>query len=257
MYELFCVFLSYAEFFLWGDNMIFDFQEISLEDYPGYIATICFTQGCQLRCPYCHNPKLVLNTSVRHDVYQRFLTHLQKRKGVVEGVVFTGGEPLCHDEIITMIRDVKELGLKVKLDTNGGFPKRLELLLNEGLIDYVALDFKGNREIIDQVVGLKSTKNYQRNWEETLGLLDGSLVEYELRTTVIKGIHTVRILKEMSEFLQRLINKSQPRWYLQRFRNTGDLLKDYTKQLINLESYHIEELDRLIRIDGLYPVQIR
>lgn len=236
---------------------IYDYQELTLEDFPGHLSAICFIHGCQLRCPYCHNPNLVLGGGLVKRNFSDFINYLKLRKNMLDGVVFTGGEPLIHDRIIDFISEVKGMGFKVKLDTNGGFPKKLDKLLEKGLLDYVALDYKGDIEIIKQVTGLNHSASYEKNWTETLSLLDQSQVDFEIRTTLIKGIHVEENLITMSNTLKENLKNSHPSWFLQSFYDSGHLLKDDLSIDIKLESYTKNEINELAGIKNLYPAKIR
>ena len=127
------------------DNMnIQGFQKTTLLDYPGHVAATVFFGGCNFRCPFCHNGDLVLNPGTAPALTsQEILTFLQKRQGILEGVCVTGGEPTLQPGLPGFLREIKNLGLKVKLDTNGYRPEVLEALLEQGLLDYVAMDIKG------------------------------------------------------------------------------------------------------------------
>ena len=122
-------------------------EKFSSRDFPGHISSTVFTGGCPFRCPYCHNAQLVLEPDTLPSLApEYFLSYLDSRKGWLEGICFTGGEPLLHEDIEELIRVVRERGLLVKLDTNGSFPDRLEALLGLGLLDWVALDVKAPLE---------------------------------------------------------------------------------------------------------------
>ncbi|MDD3625922.1 MAG: anaerobic ribonucleoside-triphosphate reductase activating protein, partial [bacterium] len=125
----------------------------SLSDFPGKICSIIFTQGCNFKCPFCHNPELIPakgTTTVNED---EFFAFLQKRKGKLDGVSITGGEPLIHDDIVEFIKKIKDLGFLVKIDTNGSYPQQLEKILNSGLVDFAAMDVKTSPEKYSQVTG--------------------------------------------------------------------------------------------------------
>ena len=135
-------------------------QKLSLLDYPGVVACTLFTPGCNFRCPWCHNAGLVLPERLPKDAPapEDVLDFLKKRKGVLDGVCITGGEPLLHPEIPDFIRRVKDLGYRVKLDTNGSFPKRLRQLAEEKLVDYVAMDIKNGPAYYAETAGVKKKK---------------------------------------------------------------------------------------------------
>ena len=132
------------------------FQKMTMLDYPGKVACTVFTGGCNFRCPFCHNALLV--TEVDECVLwdeNEIIEYLYKRKGIIDGVCITGGEPLMQKDIAGFLRKVKETGLPVKLDTNGSYPEKLRELVKEGLIDYVAMDIKNSKEKYPATVGLE------------------------------------------------------------------------------------------------------
>ena len=193
-------------------------QKLTLLDYPGKVACTVFTGGCNFRCPFCHNAPLVLPEQMAHDSSaEEVLRFLKKRVGVLDGVAVTGGEPLLHPEIDGFLREIKALGFLIKLDTNGSFPERLIALVEEGLADRVAVDIKNSPALYAKTVGLahfdlsgvEKTKEY---------LLSGP-VEYEFRTTVVKGLHTRESLVEAAEWI-----RGAKEYYLQQFKDSGALI---------------------------------
>jgi len=162
------------------------FQRFSLIDYPGKISAIIFTQGCNFRCPYCHNPELVdpklFTSALDEDLIFSFL---RKRVGKLDGVVITGGEPLLQHDLIEFIKKVKEMGYLVKLDTNGSYPEKLERLLD--LIDYIAMDIKAPLEKYHDVV--RADVCTEKIMESITMILNGN-IDYEFRTTVVKDLLT-------------------------------------------------------------------
>ena len=130
-------------------------QKMTLLDYPEKVACTIFTARCNFRCPFCHNASLVTHVDAAAAISEEeVFSFLAKRQGILDGVCITGGEPLLQPDIEEFIRKVKELGYQVKLDTNGSFPDRLEHLIDEGLVDYVAMDLKNCRERYGETVGL-------------------------------------------------------------------------------------------------------
>lgn len=227
---------------------ISSFQKISLQDYPGKVSTICFVSGCQLRCPYCHNPNLVLPEmyiesmeNMAHD----FISYIIKRKTLIEGVVLSGGEPLLQNDVIDFICQIKELGLSIKLDTNGMLPDRLKSLIDAKLLDYIALDYKGPANNLNKSVGLElhnTDKILYNNWAKSLKLIHNSSLDYELRTTVVKQIHSKNCLSVMGKELNMLVPSLVPRWFLQTFENKTNILNEYTDNKISLSAYSKEEM---------------
>ncbi len=160
-------------------------QRFSLIDYPGELAAIVFTIGCNFRCPYCHNPELVNGTAER-IVESDVLDFLNRRKGKLTAVSITGGEPTIHGkELLSFIKTVKDLGYKMKIDTNGTNPELLETLIKEKLIDYVAMDIKAPLDRYGEVVRTNVDTSLI---EKSIDLILDGKVPYEFRTTVLKGM---------------------------------------------------------------------
>ena len=126
-------------------------QKLTLLDFPGQVACTVFLQGCNFRCPFCHNPSLVLGTEA--ITRESILSFLKQRQGLLDGVAITGGEPLLSAGLEDLLREIRSLGYKIKLDTNGSFPRRLEQLISDGLVDYVAMDIKNAPEKYDHTAG--------------------------------------------------------------------------------------------------------
>lgn len=194
-------------------------QKLTLLDYPGHVACTVFTGGCNFRCPFCHNAPLVLPERIQGDPdgVETVLAFLKKRQGVLDGVAITGGEPLLHADMAELLREIKGLGYAVKLDTNGSFPERLRALVEEKLVDRVAVDIKNSPALYARTIGVpgfdlgpvEETKNY---------LLAGP-VEYEFRTTVVRGLHTRESLIEAAQWIA-----GAREYYLQQFKDSGDVI---------------------------------
>ena len=195
-------------------------QKVSLLDYPGNICATVFTKGCNFRCPFCHNASLVLPERNADIIYEdEFFEFLNKRKGLIDGVCVTGGEPLLHEEIVGFLEKIKELGFKVKLDTNGSFPERLKRIVEKGLVDYVAVDIKNSLEKYPQTVGLN---NFDVSAiAETVSFLLSGKVEYEFRTTVVKEFHTPDDFVDIGTLIS-----CADRCFLQSFKDSGDLIDE-------------------------------
>lgn len=174
---------------------------LTLLDYPGEVAATLFTYGCNLRCPYCHNANLV-EGGIPEDFLLReeILAFLEKRKRILSGVCITGGEPLIHPDLRQLIIDIRCRGYRVKLDTNGGFPERLTPLLEEGIIDYVAVDVKIAPERYRELGGGAEDGERLREVIEILGRYQGSL-RVEFRTTVVPGLFDEEDLRRIVELL--------------------------------------------------------
>ena len=161
-------------------------EKFSSRDFPGHISSTIFLGGCTFRCPYCHNSQLVLSPETIPSLAPDFfLSYLDGRKGWLEAVCFTGGEPLLHEDLEELIRVVRERGLLVKIDTNGSFPDRLEALLALGLVDWVAMDVKAPLERYREVT--RSNVDLERV-VRSADLLRGSGVKHTFRTTVVPGL---------------------------------------------------------------------
>ena len=198
--------------------LISGLQKLTLLDYPGKVACTVFTPGCNLRCPFCHNAPLVLPELVGQDTdEEQVLSFLRKRQGVLDGVAITGGEPLITDETENFIEKIKSMGYAVKLDTNGAFPERLRRLTGKGLVDYVAMDIKNSPHKYAQTIGLDSAP--LGKIEESIHILMSGSVDYEFRTTLVKGFHTEDDIKTIGKWLS-----GADKWYLQAFKDSGDLI---------------------------------
>ncbi len=194
------------------------FQKLTLLDFPGKVACILFTKGCNMRCPFCHNNTLVTTpTKAEHITEAQVLEYLQKRKGVLEGVVVTGGEPLLHNSLGTFLQKVKDLGYAVKLDTNGSLPDKLIGLVKKGLVDYVAMDIKNSFEKYEQTCGTSEVEI--SDIKRSIDFLLQGTVDYEFRTTVVDGEHTTDDIKSICEAI-----KGAKKYFLQNFVDSGDTI---------------------------------
>ena len=193
-------------------------QKLTLLDFPGHVACTIFTSGCNYRCPFCHNASLALSREVGADYSEdEILSFLSKRVGMLDGVAITGGEPLIWPDITDLLKKIKDLGFKIKLDTNGTFPERLREIIDRGLVDYVAIDIKNSPERYAETVG-KDDSLLDKVRESVNILMDGE-VDYEFRTTVVDELHTADDIRKIGEFI-----KGAKRWYLQNFVDSGDII---------------------------------
>lgn len=192
-------------------------QKLTLLDYPGKLACTIFTDGCNFRCPFCHNAPLVLPDREKQRMDEsEVLELLKKRRGILEGVAVTGGEPTLQADLEDFLVKVKELGYKIKLDTNGTRPEVIKRLIERGLLDRVAMDIKDAPERYPAAVGAKVDIAAIERSKELL--LEGK-VEYEFRTTVVKGIHTKESLLSAARWIS-----GAKEYYLQQFKDSGDLI---------------------------------
>lgn len=194
-------------------------QKTTLLDFPGNVACTVFTSGCNFRCPFCHNSPLLspLPDEECFDT-EEFFAYLEKRKGILDGVAITGGEPLLQNDIAQFIRRIKSLGLKVKLDTNGSFPDRLEELISEKLIDYIAMDVKSPLSSYKKVAG---TDRYLNEIVKSIALIKGSGTEYEFRTTVVKELHAPEDMEEIGKLIE-----GAEKYFIQVYKDTENVLED-------------------------------
>jgi len=198
--------------------LISGLQKLTLLDYPGKVACTVFTGGCNFRCPFCHNSALVLPEQLSQGTgADEVLRFLKKRVGVLDGVAVTGGEPLLHPDIGDFLKEVKALGFLVKLDTNGSFPDRLIALVEAGLTDRVAMDIKNAPALYAKTVGLERFDLGGVTRAKDF-LLSGA-VDYEFRTTVVKGLHTKESLREAAEWI-----RGAKEYYLQQYKDSGAIL---------------------------------
>lgn len=188
-------------------------NKTTLLDYPGCVAATLFVGGCNFRCPFCHNGDLVLHSGdISGYEEEEVLSFLKKRKNVLEGVCVTGGEPTLYEELTSFIAKIKTLGYKVKLDTNGSNPKMLQKLMNEKLVDYVAMDIKAPVAGYDKVCGVNVDIE---KIKQSVDLLKSGETMYEFRTTIVKELHTEADILEIGKWLSGAEN-----YYLQSYQET-------------------------------------
>ncbi len=223
-------------------------QRLTLLDYPGKTACTVFTEGCNLRCPFCHNAELVLpermnDTSLSVDELMAFL---RKRAGLLDGVCVSGGEPLLYyRDLRDLIPAIRELGYAVKLDTNGTNPYALAELLHGRLIDYVAMDIKNALPYYGETVGIPKFDTAPI-WE-SIKILMNDAVDYEFRTTVVREFHTVERIRELARSIT-----GAKRYFLQFFRDSGELIKD------GLNAVNKEEMEQMrIAANEFCPTELR
>ena len=199
-------------------------QRLTLLDYPEHTACTVFLAGCNFRCHYCHNPELVLPECIREQAEQfldekAVLAFLEERRGLLEGVCITGGEPTLQPGLREFMRQIKAMGFKTKLDTNGSSPKLLEKILKEGLVDYVAMDVKAAPENYHEFVGIGADDPALRDEQQRLSiersrdLIMTAGIDYEFRTTLVGGHHDEAEFGAILEFV-----RDAERYYLQNFQ---------------------------------------
>jgi pyruvate formate lyase activating enzyme len=198
---------------------IHGFNKTTLLDYPRHLAATIFLGGCNMRCPFCHNASLVMKASSQPTIpEQEVLSYLAKRKGILEGVCITGGEPTLQPDLKQFIIRLKELGLKVKLDTNGSNPCLMKDLVSDGLIDYVAMDIKNSQEKYALTAG---TNHFLLDpILESVDFLLSSPLDYEFRTTIVKELHNREDMLSIGKWLS-----GAKAYFLQSYQDSGDILQ--------------------------------
>ncbi len=213
-------------------------QKTTLIDYPNEVACTLFVDKCNFRCPYCQNPSLVLEEAEESISEREVLEFLRKRKNVLDAVCITGGEPTLHSGLKHFIQRVKELGYKVKLDTNGTNPGMLRELIEEKLADYIAMDIKAPIEKYDKAANVIVDKEAV---QKSVELLKSSGIDYEFRTTVVPGILEKKDFEKMGKWL-----KGAKAFYLQQFEKDAPLLDPRFQKVRSYSSEELEEMKKIM-----------
>jgi len=234
-------------------------QKTTLIDYPGLVASTVFTHGCNLRCPYCHNPELVTGHPPAEFISREsFFTFLEKRQKVLDGVCITGGEPLLYDDLPEFIEQIHRRGLKVKLDTNGLMPDKLKL----AKVDYIAMDLKTvpskYGRLTGRISGVSSTENITADTKssisgkilESLDYLGHSKIAHEVRTTWVPGINNLEDIPEMARLLEGV-----QRYYITPFR-PGVTLDPLFSIKVPVTHMNLKEVQQIFKKNGI-PAFIR
>lgn len=212
------------------------FNKTTLLDYPAHLAATVFLGGCNFKCPFCHNMELVLSPETQPEISVSFiLNYLKKRKNILEGVCISGGEPTISPDLINFISDIKELGYKVKLDTNGYRPEVISTLISNKMIDYIAMDIKSsprNYAKVCSTASLDMNKIY-----ESVRLISNSNIDYEFRTTLVKELHDKDDIIEIGSWLN-----GARAYYLQPFRDNEQVIYS------GFSSFNGDELDSFLSI---------
>lgn len=214
-------------------------QKTSLIDYPGKVSSIIFTIGCNFHCPYCHNPELVNETAEELQV-DAVLAFLETRRGLLDAVTITGGEPTLHDDLIPFIRRIKEMGFLVKLDSNGTNPDVIEALQKEQLVDYLAMDIKSPLRTYAMTVGRPVAIDAI---QKSIRLLIQGMVPYEFRTTIVKTLLSFEDLHEIGDEI-----RGAKQYFLQKFIPTKTLNPAFLKKT----TYTDEEFEEMKTIMHQY-----
>ena len=214
---------------------IYGLQKLTLLDYPGKIAATLFAPGCNFRCPFCHNASMINGKGFDEISSEEVINFLEKRFGLLDGVCISGGEPLLQDGIEDFLKNIKGLGYSVKLDTNGQLFNRLKSLVENNLIDYVAMDIKSSFENYSKAIGIQ---NFDANKvKKSAEYLMTAGIPYEFRTTVVKEIHTAEDFHLVGKSL-----KDAEKYYLQSFKDSGDILTP------GLSAYNKERMNEFLNI---------
>ena len=224
-------------------------QKLTLLDFPGHVACTVFTGGCNLRCPFCHNALLVTETEDLESYPEEdILAFLEKRRGVLDGIALTGGEPLIQKGVREFIEKVRALGYLVKLDTNGTRPEVLRELLTAGLLDYVAVDIKNSPEKYGETVGVPDFDITPVR--ETVDMLIKGSVPYEFRTTVVREYHSEESIGKIGQWIA-----GAERYFLQNFEDSGQLIGEnlhaHDKNTLRLMKETAEKYVKSVAIRGI------
>ena len=218
----------------------------SLIEYPGMISAVVFTQGCNFRCPYCHNPELVepslSNPKIPED---EVIDFLKRRKKYLEAVVITGGEPCLQEDLIDFIVKLKEIGYMVKLETNGSFPEVLSKIIERKLVDFISMDIKGPLDKYDIIAGVKVDIS---KIKESISLIMDSGIDFEFQTTVVKSMLEEKDFEKIGNLI-----KGAKSYVLQRFVPSKTLNPEFMKE----ETYSDEKLNEIKKIMEKYVLNCR
>lgn len=218
-------------------------QKTTLIDFPGRVAATVFTVGCNFRCPFCHNKDLINRQNFKKSSFKEvkqkeLFSFLESRGKILDGVCITGGEPTLQEDLVDFCRKLKKLGLEVKLDTNGSRPEIIEELLKDNLVDYIAMDVKNDFDNYEKAIGVKADI---KKIAESLKKITHSKIEFELRTTVVPGIHKINNLRKLARQIKKLNNKSF--LVLQNFQPQNCLDNRYSQK----ESFTAKELEKMLK----------
>jgi len=219
------------------DNIIAGLQKLTLLDFPGKVACTLFTRGCNFKCPFCHNASLVVRADEQMPYSNaEILAFLKKRSGVLDGVAITGGESTLMPGLYDFIKEVKNLGYAVKLDTNGTRPDVIKRLVEDKLVDYVAMDIKNHPAKYAYTVGLPDSYDLSSIIESKNYLMEGN-VDFEFRTTVAKPFHTEEDFYLIGEWI-----KGNEKYFLQQFKDSGDIIGK------EISSYNESEMEKFLNV---------
>jgi pyruvate formate lyase activating enzyme len=217
-------------------------QKFTVIDYPEKIACVLFLYGCNFRCGFCHNPELVVDVFKERFSERDVLEFLEKRKGQLEGICITGGEPLFNLDKEFLIK-VRKMGYMIKLDTNGTFPDKLKEIIDLDLVDYIAMDLKGAK---DQYASIANVKVDMEKIERSIKMIVDSGKDYEFRTTIVGGVHTPEEVLKMAKWINEIAGKKPERFYLQGFKNKGKLLENMYKMKKDVLESYLKDLKKIV-----------
>ncbi len=225
-------------------------QKVTLLDYPGHIACTIFFGNCNLRCPFCHNMELVTNPEhFPKFTKEEILDFLKERKGKLNGVAITGGEPLLNVDIEDLLKPIKELGYPIKLDTNGFFPEMIEKLIDDNLVDKFAMDIKAGFTNYEKVIGVHEPVFIEKV-KRSINLLMTKASDYEFRTTCVKGLHTEADFYEIRDMI-----KGAKEYYLQDYKAAPGMedlpFKPFTRAELESFAKIVEDAVGKVEIRGV------
>lgn len=236
-------------------------NKTTLLDYPEHVAATIFMGGCNFCCPFCHNKDLVLNLGIVPVIAKdEVLAFLKKRKGILTGVCITGGEPTLQRDLPDFLREIKEMGYLVKLDTNGSRPKVVRTLLEEGLLDYIAMDVKNSPDKYKETIGGGRQNNAKKDTgfenkdyddivtkvSESMRLIMHSGISYEFRTTVVKELHNPEDIEQIAKWIQ-----GADAYYLQAYRDNENVIK------AGFSAYEKKDMDKMAAAAGKYVKTVK
>jgi len=212
-------------------------QKVTTIDYPGEIACTIFLHGCNFRCGFCYNPDLVVKEFDEGFSEEQILKFLNGRVGKLDAVCITGGEPLMTIDL-NFVRKIKDMGFKVKIDTNGSFPDKLKEMINLGLVDYIAMDIKGARDDYSKIVGVNANL---KKLEESIKMIH-DFGDYEFRTTTVGRLHDADSMVSMAKWLNEICGAKPKQLFLQGFKKNEDGMIDssYMNELDVSEKFLVE-----------------
>ena len=219
-------------------------DKFSLLDFDEKVSVVLFSPACNFRCPFCHNGESVLNANTPIP-FDEILKYLKTRVGLIDAVVFTGGEPTIMSELVDRIRKIKELGFLIKLDTNGTNPNIVEKLLNERLLDYIAMDIKNSEARYAETAGCPGI--HMENIKKSIEIIENSGINYEFRTTLVKEFHDEKSIKEMVDLV-----KGAKQLYLQKFVDREGVIQKGLHEVSIEEAIKFREI-----LSEVVPTELR